>query len=1309
MSRLVSELGADVIDDTPKKPNKINPRKRNYIVGLSCLAAALVGVGMVYYFAVTDWLTDYQNMKYITYGVNIDPDEDGPYAGQITASILKVDYTSNYPTTFLIPEKINGHPITRIDGKAFSGCTRLKKVIMPNTIYSIGANAFINCTSLKEIEFSKNLDYIGNDAFLGTAYQESWKEHDYVLANDILVYVNEDKILENNNATSLVFVESSKSTHINDYPDSMAFSLTSFAPADPSKEEQPTIQKWMEGIFKGFKTLKFVETPDYLETIYPKTFENCSALEKVILNEKTIEIGNNVFADCKALTSIEINSGLRTIGDYVFKNDDKLEIDGLASTVTSIGEGIFQNCKMITDFVLPGDITSIPNYAFAKTNLANFTLEDASKINFIGSFAFTGTKFTEFTFPKGVTSISEGVFQDCTELERAYAYDQSVVNINGKAFANDTKFHSLKTLDNNGNITANCVDDDTIYIPAATKKLNKNDGQQFKKTSVKHVYIPLNASYLGASIFKDCNLLEDVTFQAGSLLRDIGKEAFANCSSLLEFDVPRLVKTIGVGAFLNCTSLTSVNLPDANTWSDADYRVVTQKGTVLPRYYTTIKDQLFSGCTSLTHVFIPDTVTKISNHSFTNCVSLKFLSIPESVQTITSYAFEGCGNVYLAFRANAIPRTIEETNNWNSGVKEYIFGVEELLENDDYVYAVNNDSTTITLVLYKNATPANLTLPSTIDGKNVTGIKENFLRGDQTLESVVLPEHITYVGEGAFEGCPNLVTTNSNGFNYLGTASNQYAALISSDAEASEYLINEAVQCAKASAFNNTNITFIHEDYCYYLASESNDHFALIKADDYSNIVINENTKLVVEKSFADLSSLVSVTIPESVTIIGKSAFKKNSSSFAPYCHHSSQLSTWDYNWNSNSGEVYWSTLGPASIVGNYFGACINLDNTLRLTKCIVPDSVVSIPNEVEVEKGDQKVTMQIKEISSHFMMNNTTTFSVYISSGIQIINENAFVDCPSLVIYCQNASKPSGWDEKWNSGEIKTYWDVTQTQNHATVDGLEFNIEGGKAIVSGHSIVAKTVKIPESVTINGSNYAVEGIGDDAFANSPILSSIFIPASVKNISETAFKTCNSVTVYFAGSVADGFKDNYNRPVYENVDFEKDIYTDADIEYLLNRTTHEAWVTSYVYGAAKAIIPESLTVDGTAYTVTAIKERAFEGCTTLGKITLPSSVTTIEAYAFYGCTELKTYLIIPETVEVIGEWAFGETSKSFEFFIEGSVIPSGWSEGWCNYMVDPDSDDESVETLTYSLGLYVEWEYDENGEPVYIIDDEDLGF
>ena len=59
MARLISELGADVIDDT-KVVKKVDTRKRNFIVGFSVLGVAAISLGLVYYFAVNNWLSDYQ-------------------------------------------------------------------------------------------------------------------------------------------------------------------------------------------------------------------------------------------------------------------------------------------------------------------------------------------------------------------------------------------------------------------------------------------------------------------------------------------------------------------------------------------------------------------------------------------------------------------------------------------------------------------------------------------------------------------------------------------------------------------------------------------------------------------------------------------------------------------------------------------------------------------------------------------------------------------------------------------------------------------------------------------------------------------------------------------------------------------------------------------------------------------------------------------------------------------------------------------------------------------------------------------------
>lgn len=48
---------------------------------------------------------------------------------------------------------------------AFGGCTKLKKIILPNTVTSIGAYAFYDCTALEDITIPSGVTSIGNNAF----------------------------------------------------------------------------------------------------------------------------------------------------------------------------------------------------------------------------------------------------------------------------------------------------------------------------------------------------------------------------------------------------------------------------------------------------------------------------------------------------------------------------------------------------------------------------------------------------------------------------------------------------------------------------------------------------------------------------------------------------------------------------------------------------------------------------------------------------------------------------------------------------------------------------------------------------------------------------------------------------------------------------------------------------------------------------------------------------------------------------------------------------------------------------------------
>ena len=71
------------------------------------------------------------------------------------------------------------------------------------------------------------------------------------------------------------------------------------------------------------------------------------------------------------------------------------------------------------------------------------------------------------------------------------------------------------------------------------------------------------------------------------------------------------------------------------------------------------------------------------------------------------------------------------------------------------------------------------------------------------------------------------------------------------------------------------------------------------------------------------------------------------------------------------------------------------------------------------------------------------------------------------------------------------------------------------------------------------------------------------------------------------------------------------------------------------------IPESVTYNGTTYSVSSINYKAFNGCSGLTSVTIPNSVTSIDSYAFSGCSGL-TSVTIPNSVTRIGREAFYDT-------------------------------------------------------------------
>ncbi len=120
-----------------------------------------------------------------------------------------------------------------------------------------------------------------------------------------------------------------------------------------------------------------------------------------------------------------------------------------------------------------------------------------------------------------------------------------------------------------------------------------------------------------------------------------------------------------------------------------------------------------------------------------------------------------------------------------------------------------------------------------------------------------------------------------------------------------------------------------------------------------------------------------------------------------------------------------------------------------------------------------------------------------------------------------------------------------------------------------------------------------------------------------------------------------------------------------------------------------IIEASVVINGQSYNVTAIAEGAFQGCTGLTSVEIPSSITTIGKNAFDGCMSL-TLIKIGKGIKDIGSKAFANIAKNaartrgdnegLKVYCETEVIPSTAADAFENTPIDKGTlivDDELV--------------------------------
>ena len=639
MARDISELGADVYDDTPKPQHKISPKKRNYIIGLSITAFLLAGAAVGAVIACNTALSDYSNVENVTYYfAPKDMLEEGekPYAVLYS---LKTD--KKYPSTFRIPTQIKGYPVVGVAEGAFSGHSEIEKVIMTNNITFIKEKAFYNCSNLESFTWSKNLTSVGVDAFGNTKFYNNLLKDTttlYDLPSGLLIYVGKDYFHAN---TALVSDELTEA-EINNIK-------TTYGAQETFKFSDLKIKNFCSGAFMNNDKIVYVDLPEGITEIARSTFESCTHLRAFDgTHSEVTHINERAFANCNNLVNIKLPNNLEYVGERAFSNVGLVgEIPDL-TTVTYIGEAVFADCKNLTSITYNG--LTVPDYTFSgcgNLSTIRWGTDDANidLITNIGMGAFEGTGFVTFYVPKNLTSINDETFKNCQSLKKVGLYGdgqyvvpepdedgnqedpyyEGVRTIKSSAFENCTSLDTIVLFDNDYLDKAGYAEEGTFYFPRSLLKtdaastISGNDNKVFANSAVKKVVVPSGLTNIGSYAFYKCENLEEVVFPADSELGNIKNNAFAGCTSLTTITIPTSVITIGASAFRDCTALTAIDLTGVEI--------------------STISAYLVYGCENLTSFTIPTTVKNIKENAFYHNYSLDEVVIDTNITSITNGAF----------------------------------------------------------------------------------------------------------------------------------------------------------------------------------------------------------------------------------------------------------------------------------------------------------------------------------------------------------------------------------------------------------------------------------------------------------------------------------------------------------------------------------------------------------------------------------------------------------------------------------------------------------------------------------------------
>lgn len=1086
--------------------------------------------------------------------------------------------------------------IKNIGDRVFKGQWKIKTVIVPGSVATIGDFAFENCLNLAEIRFNKNgtLTSIGSNVFYNC------KSLKTVNLPESLLTMGKEAF----------FGSSVEQVYIPKKVTSMGINVFKRVSTLKTVTGMEGLTSIPDSAFED-TSIRTIEIPESVTSIGKSAFEGCGDLSSVSGMKSVKTLGTSAFDGCVSLTSFAMPKQVTQTPNYLFRNCISLSgVTGLEG-ITKIGTSSFEGTSALKELSFPS-VTNVGDKAFASNrvdgrgddkakvvNPSGLTFISLPKVTALGKEAFEDcaflttvllndklTKFKDATFlgckalknitlPSNLTDIGKVTFaySGITAIDLSQTDVTKTVKGEYYEFVNEKSVkaagvfegcNNLSKVELNGNfvIGDNAFKDCVGITSFDFSKVKSIASYAFQNTGLRSVDLT-GVATIKANAFRDSASLSSFTG-----IKDIPASAFANCG-FETLDLNNVVK-IGSSAFSSNHRLTSVSINDNEDVSQNNNKV-------------SVESSAFANCENLETVTIGKGVTAIKQGAFLNDVKITSIDLPDTITEIGANAFKGTSLTTVKLPSGLTK--LEPTSFACVTLTSYTGGSATfrtengivLKEGKMYAVPVSKECVdgefTITAAQAGGKSlGGNLTIKKLIFADGVETIPD-FVANTSMIEEVVIPASVKTIGTNAFQNCVNLkkVTFLTNGEGKTALTTIRYWAFSGCPALV-DFTIPESVTwldtgCLAGTAIKTAKIPEVCVTLgdsvfkgCAELTSVEILSQITSVGKDLFNGCVNLRTIATKDKNEEGV-----INLPDTVTNISASAFMQTAATKAIIPAGITQLTENDiFRDCANLTTVEFK--GDIIKIGNVFSSSNGAGNTFK--DCVKLNTIIF--NGVTCE--------------NNLVIPHTLTFF-----GPGIFANTAFtsVTVPAEVT---DLGLP----------ECNSYWQGVFV-DCAKLDSVFFNATNvkGSAVFKGSSV--KTVKFGENVKNLPVKNMFEGceslvsvdlknlsaIPTSCFAGCTSLASVTIPKTVLAMNYYAFKGAGLTSVNFEereeGSLLD--------------------------------------LGTYTFQECASL--ESITLPAIKPVTITTSTYWFDGCTSLKSVTFSAKITAIGKYTFNGCESLKT--------------------------------------------------------------------------------------